>query len=240
MAMIHESIIKLLTKADAITKSRTNTQQNFKFRSIDDCYNALHPLLAECGVFSTTKVLLERSEDRQTKTGGNLIYRILTIEYTFFAADGSSISEVVIGEGMDSGDKASNKAMAVAHKYALLQLLAIPTEDEKDPDAESHSVAPRGQSRQQATPAAAQVARTFDAQHPIGKPADEGLRQRISDKRKQLGLTGQEFADLLRKNGATITRGADGKASGYDATTDQLSSILSDMNAMVPAEIPGV
>jgi ribosomal 50S subunit-associated protein YjgA (DUF615 family) len=43
---------------------------------------------------------------------------------------------------MDSGDKASNKAMAVGHKYALLQLFAIPTEEQKDPEYDSHDVKP--------------------------------------------------------------------------------------------------
>jgi hypothetical protein len=62
------------------------------------------------------------------------------MKYTFYAKDGSSISAVVIGEGMDSGDKASNKAMAVALKYALLQVFCIPTEDTKDPDADSHDL----------------------------------------------------------------------------------------------------
>ena len=60
--------------------------------------------------------------------------------YRFVATDGSQVSCVVEGEGMDSGDKASNKAMAVAHKYALLQVLMIPTEEQKDPDAEVHEL----------------------------------------------------------------------------------------------------
>ena len=38
---------------------------------------------------------------------------------------------------MDSGDKASNKAMAAAMKYAICQILCIPTEEIKDPDGES-------------------------------------------------------------------------------------------------------
>jgi hypothetical protein len=36
------------------------------------------------------------------------------MRYTLYATDGSSVSAVVIGEGMDSADKSSNKAMAVA------------------------------------------------------------------------------------------------------------------------------
>jgi len=44
---------------------------------------------------------------------------------------------------MDSGDKASNKAFAIAHKYALLQAYMIPTADMVDPDAETHEVQAR-------------------------------------------------------------------------------------------------
>jgi hypothetical protein len=49
---------------------------------------------------------------------------------------------------MDSGDKSSNKAMSVAHKYALLQAFCIPTKDIDDPDAETHEVAPKKQTQQ--------------------------------------------------------------------------------------------
>src|SRR5690606_6278200 len=61
----------------------------------------------------------------------------------FHATDGSSVSTEVEGEGMDSGDKSSNKAMAVAHKYAILQAFCIPTEDMPDPDAEVHQPTPK-------------------------------------------------------------------------------------------------
>jgi len=143
MGEIYAKIGAILTDADAIGKDRTNTQQGFKFRGIDDVYNSLHPLLAKHQVFSTTEVLEERTEERTTKSGSALIYRILRVRFTFYTTDGSSVQCVIIGEGMDSGDKASNKAMAIAHKYALLQLLAIPTEDAKDPDSESHDIVPK-------------------------------------------------------------------------------------------------
>ena len=81
---------------------------------------------------------------------------------------------------------------------------------------------------------------SLSASNPIGKPADEGLRQRISDKRKELKIDGKGFADLIKKHGATITHDAAGKANGYDATTDQLSRILAELNEAVPMEIPGV
>jgi hypothetical protein len=133
---IFEAMAEVMRDVDAIGKNQKNQQQGFKFRGIDDVYNAVHPILAKHGVFTAPTVLAERTEERQTKSGGSLIYRILTIKYTFYASDGSSFDTTVIGEGMDSGDKGANKAMAVAHKYALLQTLCIPTEDMIDPDSQ--------------------------------------------------------------------------------------------------------
>jgi hypothetical protein len=141
--LIHQKMIAILRDVPMIGKNQRNVKQNFNFRGIDTVYNELHGILAKHGVFTTSEILAERSEERQSHAGGCLIYRILTIKYNFFAEDGSSVSSTVIGEGMDSGDKASNKAMAVAHKYTLLQAFAIPTDDLKDPDFETHEVAPR-------------------------------------------------------------------------------------------------
>ncbi|MGL9724902.1 ERF family protein, partial [Sodalis sp. (in: enterobacteria)] len=45
-------------------------------------------------------------------------------------------------EAMDSGDKATNKAMSIAYKYAAFQAFCIPTEETAiDADAEVHEVA---------------------------------------------------------------------------------------------------
>lgn len=134
---IFELIGKAMDEIGAITKDSVNKQQGFKYRGIDAVMNALNPVLRKNGLFITPEVLDHKREERQTNSGGRLIYSILTMKYTMFAPDGSSVSAVVIGEGMDSGDKASNKAMSVAMKYAMFQLFCIPTEEMADPDAET-------------------------------------------------------------------------------------------------------
>lgn len=138
--MIFKKIADVMRDIEAISKTRKNVQQGYSFRGIDDVYNVLHPILAKHGVFTVPRVLEDRTEDRVSKSGAVLIYRVLRIEFRFYAEDGSSLDCVVIGEGMDSGDKASNKAMAVAHKYALTQVFCIPTQEAKDPEVESHHV----------------------------------------------------------------------------------------------------
>lgn len=134
---IYESIAAIMQEIPAIGKEKRNQQQNFNYRGIDDVMNALQPLLSKHKVFVVPEVLDQTREERTTGRGGLLLYSLLKVKYTFFAEDGSSVSAVVIGEGMDSGDKASNKAMAVALKYAFFQLFCIPTEEMIDPDGET-------------------------------------------------------------------------------------------------------
>lgn len=137
MLNIYQSITAIMEEVPAIGKDKINKQQGFKFRGIDDVMNTLQPLLSRHKVFIVPEILEQTREERQTKTGGNLIYSICKIKYKFYAEDGSSIEAITIGEGMDSGDKATNKAMAIAMKYALFQVFCIPTEEMKDPDAET-------------------------------------------------------------------------------------------------------
>lgn len=142
MMAVAATIIAVMRDIDAIGKDRENKMQGFRFRGIDDVYNALHDVMAKHGLFTIPRVLEERTEDRTTKNGSALIYRILKIEFDFVDETGDKITVgPFIGEGMDSGDKASNKAHSIAHKYALLQVFMIPTVDPKDPDEESHDVA---------------------------------------------------------------------------------------------------
>lgn len=137
MASICEAIAAIMAECPAITKSQKNQQQGFMYRGVDVVMNVLQPLMIKHKVFVVPEVLESVREERQTARGGSLIYTTLKVKYTFYAADGSSISAVVQGEGMDSGDKSSNKAMSVAFKYACFQVFCIPTEEMKDPDADT-------------------------------------------------------------------------------------------------------
>lgn len=136
---IYSLLANIADMIGAITKDKRNTQgSGFMYRGIDDVMNALHPLLAKFGVTIIPNVLDYTREERVTGKGTNLLYTIMKVRYTFYAPDGSNVSCTVIGEAMDSGDKASNKAMSVAYKYACFQTFCIPTEEMIDPDSETH------------------------------------------------------------------------------------------------------
>jgi hypothetical protein len=126
-----------------ITKDRTNSQgSGYKFRGIDDVYNTIAPLLAVHGLCILPRVLARTVTERQSKMGGALFYVVVEVEFDFVCAeDGSKHTVKTFGEAMDSGDKATNKAMSAAYKYAAFQAFSIPTESDNDADAHTHEVA---------------------------------------------------------------------------------------------------
>ena len=131
---IYSAICNAMSEIGAICKNERNKQQGFMYRGVDAVYSALQPVLIKNRIFVCPEVLEQTREDRTTSKGTNLIYSILKVRFTFYAEDGSSVAAVVTGEGMDSGDKASNKAMSVAFKYACFEVFCIPTEEPVDPD----------------------------------------------------------------------------------------------------------
>lgn len=136
--------VQAAMSVDGIGKDRRNQQQGYNFRGIDDMYNALSPVLAKSGLCILPRVMNRECTERATAKGGVLFNVVCEVEFDFIAADdGSRHTVKTFGEAMDSADKATNKAMSAAYKYAVMQAFAIPTEGDNDADAHTHEVAPR-------------------------------------------------------------------------------------------------
>jgi hypothetical protein len=141
--LIAPKLIAVMRDIPAIGKDSRNQSQGFNFRGIDSVYNDLNAVLAKHGVVTLPMAGTPTIEERTNAKGTVLRFVSLPMTYRFLAEDGSYQDCTTIGEGMDSGDKGTNKAMAIAHKYALLQTFLIPTEEQKDPDYETHEVVAR-------------------------------------------------------------------------------------------------
>jgi hypothetical protein len=126
-----------------IAKDRKNTAQNYSFRGIDDVFNSVQPILAKHGIFTTSKIISISREERASKSGGIMAFVMMQLAFTFYAPDGSHVTTETAGEGMDSGDKATGKAMSTAMKYALLQTFQIPTADPKDVEPDNPDPTPK-------------------------------------------------------------------------------------------------
>ncbi len=139
---IYNAMLLIQEELTAITKDQRNGQQGWKFRGVDDVMNTLHPILVKHKVFACPKVLDIQRTSTTTSKGSCLNYATATVEYKFYDESGDSISVTVVGEGMDSGDKATSKALSIAYKYAMFQTFCIPTEDDPDKDVYEAATVP--------------------------------------------------------------------------------------------------
>lgn len=129
-----------------ISKERKQgSQVTYAFRGIDDIYNALAPQLVKHKLLILPRYTERTSVERTSKNGGALFYITVRGDFDFVSTEDGSVHTVTTyGEAMDSGDKATNKAMSIAFKYAAFQAFCIPTEETAiDADAEMHQVAPQ-------------------------------------------------------------------------------------------------
>lgn len=180
-------IYRLLARAMAIVgavgKEHKNLQQGYQFRGLDDVVAAVQPVFAELGIVLTPRVLEREREEFATAKGSKMFSVRLLVEHTFTAPDGSFVVATTLGESMDSGDKASNKAMSAALKYALTETLLIPTYEVVDRDTEERapevvarepsSVAPPAQQQKSPTTDTPEAREKCRADIALAKSLDE-------------------------------------------------------------------
>lgn len=133
------SLLKVQEELSALAKTEQNKQQGWAFRGIDSVMNALHPLFVKHKVIVIPEVLSIKNSTATRNGGGVLNYCKVKVKYTFCAEEGST-SCIMVGEAMDTGDKATSKALSIAYKYAMFQTFCIPTED--DPDRDVYEATP--------------------------------------------------------------------------------------------------
>ena len=129
-----ELMAKVMGAVQAVRKADRNQQQGFNFRGIDAVVNAVGPALREHGVVVVPLAEHVEHEAYTTKNGAQMRNTTLRVRFRFYGPAGDWIEAVTIGEASDAGDKSVSKAHSVAFRTALLQALAIPT-DEPDPDS---------------------------------------------------------------------------------------------------------
>ena len=202
MPTIVQALSAVMAEVGAVGKNDRNPQQGFNFRGIDAVVNAVSPALIRAGVVVVPDVedvvhgTVEVGIGDKRREIGHVTVRV---RYTFHGPDGDSLSCSVVAESMDSGDKATPKAMSVAFRTALLQALCLPTDD-PEPDAQTYERV----GRQRVTPP--RQDRPADA---VQSPAD-GVRGEIRRKAEELGLSLNEVAQRFRaQHGQDIREASD-------------------------------
>jgi hypothetical protein len=158
--LIYKKMSEVMRDIKYIAKDQKNQAQGFKFRGIDNFVNTLYPALVKHGVFMTPRCAYasEVLKDVVRGSGKPGVDKHVSIrmEYDFYAEDGSKVTVGPIpAEGLDSGDKATNKALSAALKYALIQTFSVPTEDMAEADLESPEIGVSPSKSDIASPSAA-------------------------------------------------------------------------------------
>ena len=143
--LIYKKMSEVMKEIGFIAKTQKNSSQGYSFRGVDNFVNALYPALTKHGVFMTPRATSYTQELKDVLRGsgkpGVDKHVSIMMEYDFFAEDGSKVTVgPVPAEGLDSGDKATNKALSAALKYALIQTFSVPTEDMAEADRETPEI----------------------------------------------------------------------------------------------------
>lgn len=139
---VHQAMIAVARDiaSTGIGKTRDNEQQHYKFRGVDEVMNAFAPILAKHGLIVVPQFDKWEMRERPSRNGGVLFDVLVAGRFAFTHEDGSIlVAGPFYGEAMDSADKATNKAMAVAFKYAMFQTFCVPLEGVTGGDADAQS-----------------------------------------------------------------------------------------------------
>lgn len=131
---INTAIVAIMREVGPIAKECKNEDEDWSYRSIEQVYNRAQPLFAEHGVFCIPEVLEHNQRDLKAKSGSFFFWTSIKARFRFTAEDDTYKDVIMSAEAMDDEDKSTNKALSVAHRYAICMLLMIPYEM-YDPDA---------------------------------------------------------------------------------------------------------
>jgi hypothetical protein len=120
---IYELMARVMNDVRDVGKNGFNDHQKYRFRGVDDFIGALAQPLRDHGVFMMTEIL-----DFQVSVRGKMNAVHMRVAFHFYGPAGDKVTATTLGEASDTADKASNKAMSAALKYALMQTFMIPVD----------------------------------------------------------------------------------------------------------------
>jgi len=202
---VQQAVADAMRIMRAVGKWGQNTQQNYKFRSIDDLMTAANEALGKAGVVVAPKVL-QRIVDDTHKTGSNNVMRWVDLEvrYRVFGPAGDHYDVTMWGEARDAADKATSKALSAAFKYFLMETFLIPTVDLPDVDASHLEASAPGEEQQQRQQARSERRQAERAQ----QPQQQGQQPAGAPQGQRRVATGEEIMNVLQNAASKRQMGA--------------------------------
>lgn len=133
---VYQLLARAAGRIGPIEKSEENREQRFKFRSIEQITGHVRPIFADLGLTIVPKVKHVDHQPVTSKSGTAGWRTTVMVAYRVYGPAGDYVEAAMAGEAIDYGDKATSKAVQMAYKYALTEILLIGSVD-ADPDSES-------------------------------------------------------------------------------------------------------
>lgn len=185
---IFEIISAIGKEAGALAPSKAGGVP-FAFRGIDAVVAHLADKLDKYGVFHTAEILQKDTSTRELQGGKAITQTDLTVRYTFYAPDGSSISTESAGLAQDYADRSAAQAQSVALRVALLQLFHLPTTDKSDE-------------------------RQYDEPEVLGEKTQKEITKNAAENKP---VVAKETIESVRAEMGSIIDASNGKVTGDDA-----------------------
>jgi hypothetical protein len=150
---IYERLSLITAEIGVVEKSlKVQVNQNSSYKAVSerDVLDAVKPIEQKYRVYSypasrqivDRDILTKESEYQGKVTRSNTLFMRVETVYRFVNIDNPTeiIETTVYGDGLDTGDKATGKAMTYADKYALMKAYKLSTGDDPDKEASPENV----------------------------------------------------------------------------------------------------
>ena len=123
-----EAVIEVMGEMESLPKDGVNSFQNYNYTTEAMVANTIRPLLVKNGL----AMIPHNISVTDSQPTGKFNKSIISATYLLLHKSGESVTVTVPGEGMDSLDKSTTKALTAAFKYALLQMFCVGRGDDAD------------------------------------------------------------------------------------------------------------
>jgi hypothetical protein len=129
---IYTAINAVMNEVGYVKKTKA-PNLNYTFAGEAGLIAALRPEMVANGIImSVSKISHVETREYQTQKGTPMVNVALVGTVRFYHISGTFIEVESAGEGSDTGDKATAKAMTAMYKYALRETFMIETGDDPD------------------------------------------------------------------------------------------------------------
>ncbi|ALA12461.1 ERF family protein [Paenibacillus larvae] len=130
-----KKLAEVMDSVKYIQKTGYNSFNNYKYATEADVNEKVREELAGRKVIMIPNVKSQSIREHKNRKGYIEYIATVQVEFTFMDGEsGETITFSTFGEGQDSGDKGTYKAITGAQKYALMKAFMIPTGDDPEGD----------------------------------------------------------------------------------------------------------